>query len=66
MTDSRDPLPENETYISRDDLDLSVMYAEDKVYVEIGGFEESDEAEDYANHLAEVLPLLLFESTQVQ
>ena len=66
MTDSRDPLPENETYISRDDLDLSVMYADDKVYVEIVGFEDSDEAEDYANHLAEVLPLLLFESTQVQ
>ena len=66
MTDSRDPLPENETYISRDDLDLSVMYADDKVYVEIVGFEDSEEAEDYANHLAEVLPLLLFESTQVQ
>jgi len=66
MTDSRDPLPENETYISREDLDLSVMYAEDKVYVEIVGFEDSEEAEDYANHLAEVLPLLLFESTQVQ
>ena len=66
MTDSREPLPENETYISREDLDLSVMYAEDKVYVEIVGFEDSEEAEDYANHLAEVLPLLLFESTQVQ
>ena len=66
MTDSRETLPENETYISRDDLDLSVMYAEDKVYVEIVGFEDSEEAEDYANHLAEVLPLLLFESTQVQ
>ena len=66
MTDSRETLPENETYISRDDLDLSVMYADDKVYVEIVGFEDSEEAEDYANHLAEVLPLLLFESTQVQ
>ena len=66
MTDSRETLPENETYISRDDLDLSVMYADDKVYVEIVGFEDSEGAEDYANHLAEVLPLLLFESTQVQ
>jgi len=66
MTDSRETLPENETYISREDLDLSVMYADKKVYVEIVGFEDEEETEDYANHLAEILPLLLFESTQVQ
>ena len=64
---TREELPSNETYISnRDDLDLTVMFADDKVYVEITGFDDDEEAEEYANQLAEILPLLLFESTQVQ
>ena len=61
-------LAENETFISDDDIDIEVVVPEDEaaVYVKFSGFEEEEEAEAYAQFLAETLPLLLFETTTVQ
>jgi len=63
----RQELPSNEVYISRDDLNLEVLVGTDSdVYVKITGFEDNMEAEEYADYLAETLPLLLFETTTIQ
>lgn len=61
-------LKDNEEFISRDDLDIEVVVAEDSndVYVKFSGFEELEEAEEYAQFLADTLPLLLFETTRLQ
>lgn len=58
----------NEEFISRDDLNVEVLTsAEDAtVYVKFTGFDDMDEAEDYAEFLAETLPLLLFGTTRLQ
>ena len=58
----------NEEHISRDDIDIEVEVGEDipDVYVKFSGFEDSEDAEEYAQFLAETLPLLLFESTRLQ
>ena len=58
----------NEDHISRDDIDIEVVVGEDipDVYVKFSGFEDSEDAEEYAQFLAETLPLLLFESTRLQ
>ena len=58
----------NEEHISRDDSDIEVVVGEDipDVYVKFSGFEDSEDAEEYAQFLAETLPLLLFESTRLQ
>jgi hypothetical protein len=57
----------NEEHISRDDIDIEVVIGEDTpdVYVKFSGFEDSEDAEEYAQFLAETLPLLLFESTRL-
>ena len=57
----------NEEHISRDDIDIEVVIGEDSpdVYVKFSGFEDSEDAEEYAQFLAETLPLLLFESTRL-
>jgi len=57
----------NEEHISRDDIDIEVVIGEDApdVYVKFSGFEDSEDAEEYAQFLAETLPLLLFESTRL-
>jgi hypothetical protein len=36
------------------------------VYVKFTNFENSEDAEEYAEFLAETLPLLLFETTRMQ
>jgi hypothetical protein len=61
-------LKENEEFISRDDIDIEVMASEDEpvVYVKFSGFDDIEDAEEYAEFLAETLPLLLFESTRLQ
>lgn len=61
-------LKENEEFISRDDLDIEVAVSNDEpiVYVKFSGFEEMEDAEEYAEFLAETLPLLLFETTKIQ
>jgi len=65
-----DELLKNEEYISaRNDLDLQIMTAEDEdepsVYIKISGFEDKEEAEEYADTMLKTLPLLLFESTRL-
>jgi hypothetical protein len=62
-------LADNEEFISRDDIDIEVMTSTDEeptVYVKFTGFESTEDAEDYAEFLAETLPLLLFETTKIQ
>ena len=59
-------LAENEEFISRDDIDIEVVVAEESndVYVKFSGFNDDEDAEEYAQFLAETLPLLLFETTR--
>lgn len=59
---------ENEEPLSRDDLDIEVAVSSDEpvVYVKFSGFDDVEDAEEYAEFLAETLPLLLFESTRIQ
>jgi hypothetical protein len=60
-------LADNEEFISRDDIDIEVRLTEDNtVMVQFSGFEDMEDAEDYANFLADTLPLLLFETTRLQ
>jgi len=64
-------LKENEEFISRDDIDIEVYSAPTDlneggvVYVKFSGFEDEEDAEEYAQFLAETLPLLLFETTRL-
>ena len=61
-------LKENEEFISRDDVDIEVVVTEDThdVFVKFSGFDNAEDAEEYAQFLAETLPLLLFETTRLQ
>lgn len=45
-------------------LDLEVIVSENDtaVYVKLTGFDNLEDADSYANHLTEHLPLMLFES----
>jgi len=56
--------------ISSDDIDIEVMSTEENdehcVYVKFSNFADEESAEDYAQFLAETLPLLLFETTRMQ
>lgn len=56
--------------ISSDDIDIEVMTTEENdehcVYVKFSNFADEESAEDYAQFLAETLPLLLFETTRMQ
>jgi hypothetical protein len=60
-------LKDNEEFISRDDIDIEVVVPDDTndVYVRFTGFEDIEDAEEYAQFLADTLPLLLFESTRL-
>lgn len=58
----------NDEYISRDDIEIEVMSTHDEepcVYVKFSNFADSEDAEEYAEFLAETLPLLLFETTRM-
>ncbi len=60
-------LKDNEEYISREDIDIEVRLSEDNtVMVQFSGFNDDEDAEEYAQFLADTLPLLLFESTRLQ
>lgn len=61
-------LAHNEEHISRDDIDIEVVVAEDTtdVFVKFSGFADGEDAEEYAEFLAQTLPLLLFETTRIQ
>ena len=45
-------------------IDLEVLVNEEKneVYVKFSGFEDIHEADEYAEYLLDLLPLMLFES----
>lgn len=59
-------LQENEEFISRDDVDIEVSVgSENDIYVRFTGFDDDEDAEEYAQFLADTLPLLLFESTRL-
>jgi hypothetical protein len=61
-------LPENEEFVSDDDIDIEVSLDEEdnSVYVRFSGFSDLEDAEEYAEMLANTLHLLLFESTRLQ
>jgi hypothetical protein len=61
-------LPENEEFVSDDDVEIEVTLNEEdnSVYVRFSGFSDLEDAEEYAEMLANTLPLLLFESTRLQ
>lgn len=61
-------LKDNEDFISRDDIEISVAVSDDDpiVFVAFSGFADQEDAEEYATFLTETLPLLLFETTRLQ
>ena len=67
MTEENKQEPE---CISTDDIDIEVMSTEEDsehcVYVKFSNFADEESAEEYAQFLAETLPLLLFETTRIQ
>jgi hypothetical protein len=44
------------------DMEVFVSEEDNSVYVKIKGFDTIEEADKYADHLTDVLPLMLFES----
>jgi len=66
--DENKELAENESFISRDDIDIEVATSSESavVYVKFSGFADYEDAGEYAEFLAETLPLLLFETTKIQ
>ena len=67
---TQEEINEDEEFISRDDIDIEVMSALEgdtpTVWIKFTNFEDEDDAEEYAQFLAETLPLLLFETTRLQ
>ncbi len=67
MTDKEN---KQEEFISRDAIEIEVMTTDEDevpcVYVKFSNFENTDDAEEYAEFLASTLPLLLFETTRIQ
>jgi len=61
-------LPDNEEFISDDELDIEVFVDENdgSVIVKFTGFDDDEDREEYAQFLVDTLPLLLFETTRVQ
>ena len=61
---------QEQEFISSDDIDIEVMSTEEDnehcVYVKFSNFADEESAEEYAQFLAETLPLLLFETTRIQ
>lgn len=66
--EEQEELAENEEFISPDDIDIEVFLDENEksVIVKFTGFADDDDREEYAEFLAETLPLLLFETTRIQ
>lgn len=59
-------LKDNEEFISRNDIDIEVRLSDDgEVLVKFSGFDDYEDADEYATFLAETLPLLLFETTRL-
>jgi hypothetical protein len=66
-TEKNENIESQDQPILSDDIDIEVVVAEEEnaIYVKFTGFEDEEETEEYALTLAEVLPLLLFESTRI-
>jgi len=64
---TEEELKDNEEFISRDDIDIEVVVTNDtnEVYVKFSGFDDDEDAAEYADFLANTLPLLLFETTRL-
>jgi hypothetical protein len=64
---TEEELKDNEEFISRDDIDIEVVVTDDtnEVYVKFSGFDDDEDAAEYADFLANTLPLLLFETTRL-
>jgi hypothetical protein len=64
---TEEELKDNEEFISRDDIDIEVVVTDDtnEVYVKFSGFDDEEDAAEYADFLANTLPLLLFETTRL-
>ena len=59
-------LAENEEPLSRDDIEIEVRLTDEgEVLVKFSGFNDFEDADEYATFLAETLPLLLFETTRL-
>jgi hypothetical protein len=59
-------LKDNEEFISRNDIEIEVRISDDgEVLVKFTGFNDYEDADEYATFLAETLPLLLFETTRL-
>lgn len=67
VEDEEVDLADNEEHISSDEVDIEVVLADDSddVYVKFSGFNDHEDAEEYAQFLADTLPLLLFETTRL-
>ena len=67
VEDEEVELAHNEEHISRDDIDIEIVIAEDSddVFVKFTGFNDREDSEEYAQFLADTLPLLLFETTRL-
>lgn len=68
MTEETNDSEKAEELISRDNIDIEVATSSEEavVYVKFSGFDDFEDAEEYAEFLAETLPLLLFETTKIQ
>ena len=67
VEDEEVELAHNEEHISRDDIDIEIVMADDSddVFVKFTGFNDREDSEEYAQFLADTLPLLLFETTRL-
>jgi hypothetical protein len=68
MPKEEEELKQNEEFISDNDIDIEVMTSSDDdpcVYVKFSNFADAEDAEEYADFLANTLPLLLFETTRI-
>ncbi len=68
VVEEQEELASNEEFLSSDDIDIEVFIDENEksVVVKFTGFSDDEDREEYAEFLAETLPLLLFETTRVQ
>jgi hypothetical protein len=59
-------IPANNEEIRNLDMEVIVSEEDATVYVKLTGFETIESADEYAAYLADKLPLLLFETDNIQ
>jgi hypothetical protein len=59
MTSTFTPVGENSTKL---EVEVIVVEEDPSVYIRLTGFDNLEDADKYASHLTEHLPLMLFES----